>query len=94
MQKEVVSEADEIESTVTESTTQERAELPFTPFFDETRTSEIKAGHVNYWDAFVMNYIDYDISPYKVVHIGKITDQSVVDVLTSAEEQVTIQITE
>ncbi len=73
------------------------AELPFTPVFDETRTSEIKAGHVYYWDgwnAFVINYIDYDISPYKVVHIGEITDSSVVDVLTNAEEQITIQITE
>ena len=46
------------------------------------------------WNAFVINYIDSDISPYKVVHIGEITDQSVVDVLTNAEEQITIQVTE
>lgn len=41
------------------------AELPFTPAFDEERTSQIKAGHVYYWDgwnALVVNYIDWDIT--------------------------------
>lgn len=41
------------------------SELPFTPAFDQEGTSEIKAGHVYYWDgwnAFVINYV----SCYKV----------------------------
>lgn len=72
------------------------AELPFTPVFDENRTSEIKAGHVYYWDgwnAFVINYVDYDIAPYKVVHIGEISDASISDFLTNAEEEISIQVT-
>lgn len=71
------------------------AELPFTPVFDEERTSQIKAGHVYYWDgwnAFVINYIDWDIAPYQVVHIGEITDSSVSAYLTEAEDQVNITV--
>lgn len=71
------------------------SELPFTPVFDETRTSEIKAGHVYYWDgwnAFVINYIDWDITPYKVVHIGEIVDKSVTDYLSNAEEHVAVTV--
>lgn len=73
------------------------AELPYKPVFDENRTSDIKAGHVYYWDgwnAFVINYVDYDIAPYKVVHIGEITDKSIVDVLMNADEHISIQATE
>ncbi|MBR1777324.1 MAG: hypothetical protein IJ752_01910 [Alphaproteobacteria bacterium] len=72
------------------------ASLPFTPFFDRERTSHILAGHIYYWDgwnAFVINYIDYDIAPYKVVHIGEIADKSVIDVLRQAEN-VSVKVTE
>lgn len=72
------------------------SELPFTPVFDETRISQIKAGHVYYWDgwnAFVINYVDYDITPYKVVPIGEITASSINNTLTNADEQVSIQVT-
>lgn len=44
------------------------SELPFTPVFAQERTSNIKAAHVYYWDgwnAFVINFEDMDISPYK-----------------------------
>ncbi len=71
------------------------AALPFTPAFDENRTSKIKAGHVYYWDgwnAFVINYIDWDIAPYKVVHIGKITDSRVSDMLAKANETFLIDV--
>lgn len=71
------------------------AELPFTPVFDENRTSEIKAGHVYYWDgwnAFVINYEDCNIAPYQVVHIGEITDAGVSEMLGSADDTIQIQV--
>lgn len=72
------------------------SELPFKPNFDKTRTSKIKAGHLYYWDgwnAFVINYEDYDITPYKVVHIGKILDTNIIDILKSANKEITIEVT-
>lgn len=69
------------------------AELPFTPVFHEERTSQIQAGHVYYWDgwnAFVINYIDWDISPYQVVHIGEITDAGISEVLSEAEDRILV----
>lgn len=71
------------------------SELPFTPAFAQERTSEIKAGHVYYWDgwnAFVINYIDSDISPYKVVHIGEIKDKSICDVLADGTDHIRIDV--
>lgn len=71
------------------------SELPFIPVFDKERTSNIKAGHVYYWDgwnAFVINYIDYDISPYQVVHIGEITDKKIIDVLKNAPSDISISV--
>ena len=68
------------------------ATLPFVPPFAQPRTSQIKAGHVYYWDgwnAFVINYIDWDISPYKVVHIGEIADRTICAVLDKAPEHIT-----
>lgn len=73
------------------------AELPFTPSFDQTRTSEVKAGHLYYWDgwnAFVINYVDYDIAPYKVVHIGEIKDAEISSYLQNTDENITIKVTE
>lgn len=73
------------------------AELPFTPKFASETTSQILAGHVYYWDgwnAFVINYIDSDISPYNVVHVGEIADASISDYLTGADETVHIQVSE
>ena len=73
------------------------SELPFTPTFDKDRTSEIKAGHVYYWDgwnAFVINYIDSDISPYKVVHIGEVKDKSVCDILATGTDNIQIEVNE
>ena len=69
--------------------------LSFTPKFDTNRTSNIKAGHIYYWDgwnAFVINYEDYDISPYKVVHIGEIKDKSIVDYLKSADNEINVKV--
>ncbi len=67
------------------------ASLPFTPTNDAPKTSHILAGHIYYWDgwnAFVINYIDWDIPPYQVVHIGEITDKSIIDVLENNESVV------
>lgn len=72
------------------------SELSFTPEFDSNRTSNIKAGNVYYWDgwnAFVINYEDYDISPYKVVHIGEITDAGISQYLSNAEDTIKILVT-
>lgn len=71
------------------------SELPFKPTFDQNRTSQIKAGHIYYWDgwnAFVINYVDYDISPYKVVHIGEISDKSIVDILLNSQDEIKINV--
>lgn len=71
------------------------SELPFTPTKDKETTSNIKAGHVYYWDgwnAFVINYIDYDIGPYQVVHIGEITDTGIIDALQNANENIEIEV--
>lgn len=68
-------------------------ELPSTPAFAKERTSQIKAGHVYYWDgwnAFVINYIDWDIAPYEVVHVGEIIDQTIMDVLAHTEDTITL----
>ena len=69
------------------------SELPFTPTFDKDRTSNIKAGHIYYWDgwnAFVINYKDYDIAPYKVVHIGEILDTNVSEILNQSDNTINI----
>lgn len=69
--------------------------LSFTPKFDANRTSNIKAGHIYYWDgwnAFVINFEDYDINPYKVVHIGEIKDKSIVDLLENGEENISAKV--
>lgn len=69
------------------------SELPFTPTFDQDRTSNIKAGHIYYWDgwnAFVINYKDYDIAPYKVVHIGEILDTNVSEILNQSDNTINI----
>ena len=71
--------------------------LSFTPKFDTNRTSNIKAGHIYYWDgwnAFVINFEDYDIDPYKVVHIGEIKDSSIIELLENGEENISVKITE
>ena len=69
------------------------SELPFTPVFAKETTSDIKAGHVYYWDgwnAFVLNFEDCNISPYKVVHIGEIKQTEVSDVLRNSEKKIDI----
>ena len=72
------------------------SELPFKPEFARERTSHIKAGHLYYWDgwnAFVINYEDYDISPYKVVHIGTVNDASeIAEYLRGAGEKVNVTV--
>lgn len=71
------------------------SELPTKPTMDENTTSNIFAGHIYYWDgwnAFVINYEDYDITPYKVVHIGEIKDKSIVDYLRKADKNVKIKL--
>ena len=69
--------------------------LPFTPRFDINRTSHILAGHIYYWDgwnAFVINFEDCDISPYKVVHIGEIEDSAVSQILSQSGQSVFVNV--
>lgn len=69
------------------------SELPFTPTFDKDRTSNIKAGHIYYWDgwnAFVINYKDYDIAPYKVVHIGEILGDNISEILNKSDNTINV----
>ena len=57
--------------------------------------SDIKAGHIYYWDgwnAFVINFEDYDISPYKVVHIGEIKSEDISDILKNSGEIIDIEV--
>lgn len=71
-------------------------ELPFTPSSKGVgQTSDLKAGHIYYWaggNSFVLNYRDFDISPYKSVHIGEFTDMSVIDVLKKGSSKIDIKI--
>ena len=69
------------------------SELPFTPAFSDETTSNIKAGHIYYWDgwnAFVINFEDYDISPYKVVHIGEIGSEDISYILENSGEKIDV----
>lgn len=71
------------------------SELPSKPTMDSNTTSNILAGHIYYWDgwnAFVINYEDYDISPYKVVHIGEIKDKSIIDYLKKTDNNINIKL--
>lgn len=56
--------------------------------------SQIKAGHLYYWggwNAFVINYEDADISPYKVAHLGEV-DGDISEVLRKAADKVTVRV--
>ncbi len=71
------------------------AELPFRPPLAAERTSKILAGHVYYWDgwnAFVINYIDCDIAPYRVVRVGEIADPSIREALAKAADTITARV--
>ena len=72
------------------------SELSFRPNFESEKTSHIKAGHLYYWDgwnAFVINYEDCDISPYKVVHIGSVDEaEKVCDLLRNADDKINITV--
>lgn len=74
------------------------AELPFRPEFAAERTSHIKAGHLYYWDgwnAFVINYEESNISPYKVVHLGRINNaDEICEDLRNANEIISVNISE
>ena len=72
------------------------AELPFRPEFASERTSHIKAGHLYYWDgwsAFVINYEESNIAPYKVVHIGRINNaDEICENLRNANDNISVNI--
>ena len=72
-----------------------KSNLPVLPKNSSNTTSNILAGHIYYWDAwnsFVINYEDYDISPNKVVHIGEITDKSIIDYLRNSNDTIKVKI--
>ena len=67
--------------------------LPDVNDYDDEQTSKLGAGHVYCWmpgNAFVINYVDYDIAPYMSVHIGEFVDKSVCDLLQNANYEITI----
>jgi len=69
--------------------------LSFTPRDSSTHTSHLLPGHVYWWgmgNAFVINFADSDIAPYKSVHIGQIADTAVIDVLQTADDKISIKI--
>ena len=71
-------------------------ELSFKPKNTEGN-SEIQAGHIYYWDgwnAFVLNFEDRNIAPYKVVHIGEVKDKTIIDLLKNSEENISVKVTE
>lgn len=71
------------------------SELTKKPLVAAKKTSKIKAGHIYYWDgwnAFVINYEDTDISPYKVVHVGEIKDKNVISVLQKSGEKLSVKV--
>ena len=72
------------------------SELSFKPDFNSEKTSHIEAGHLYYWDgwnSFVINYEEYDISPYKVVHIGKFDEaEEICALLRDADASVNVTV--
>ena len=72
------------------------AELPFRPAFAQEQTSHIQAGHLYYWDgwnAFVINYEESDITPYKVVHLGHVDDaEGICGYLRGADENIDVTV--
>lgn len=73
------------------------SELPSKPTMAQNTTSTILAGHIYYWDgwnAFVINFEDTDIAPYKVVHIGEIKDKEIVNYLKNADNEINVKLEE
>lgn len=71
------------------------SELSEKPSVALKKTSKIKEGYIYYWDgwnAFVINYKDVDISPYKVVPIGKIKEKDIIRVLEQSEETISVKV--
>lgn len=72
------------------------ASLEKTPYNDsDYGTSYIKANGVYYWDgwnAFVINYEDSDITPYKPVYIGNI-DGDISQLLKTTDNVIDVTIT-
>lgn len=69
------------------------AELPFVPQNAKESTSSIKAGHIYYWNgwnSFVLNFENMNISPYKVVEIGKIDSEVIADILRKSGSRIHI----
>lgn len=61
----------------------------------ENTTSNLLAGHIYYWDggnSFVINYENYDISPYKSVHLGEIKDKMIIEYLKNASNKINIRL--
>jgi len=59
-----------------------------------TTTSDIKAGGIYYWDgwnAFVINFEDTNIAPYKVVHVGDVNGDIVSD-LEKSGDKITVNV--
>ena len=71
------------------------ASLSETPTIEGvTTTSDIKAGGIYYWDgwnAFVINFEDTNIAPYKVVHIGDVNGD-IVSELSKSEDKITVNV--
>ena len=71
------------------------AEMDFIPHGGGKKTSHLMPGHVYWWgdgNTFVINYIEYDIAPYKSVHIGEITDPEIIDVLANAPRTIAVKL--
>ena len=71
------------------------ATLPFTPRTDGNQTSHLLAGHIYYWaggNSFVINFADFDISPYSSVHIGEIVDKSAIDAMRNIGDKIDIKV--
>lgn len=69
--------------------------LPFKPASISEKTSNLKAGSLYYWEegnSFVINYIDYDISPYSSVYLGKFKDLSINDYLENSGNEIFVEI--
>jgi len=59
-------------------------------------TSQVQSGYIYYFtgsNAFSLNFADLNISPYEVIEIGKIVDQSLVEMLSNGPESIDIKIT-
>ncbi|MFC6177210.1 cyclophilin-like fold protein [Companilactobacillus huachuanensis] len=59
-------------------------------------TSQVQSGYIYYFagsNAFSLNFADLNISPYEVIEIGHVVDQSLIEMLSNGPKSIDVDIT-